>query len=370
MMDGVWFLEGVAADGSLVRHELKGFPCHIGRDVGNEVMVPSAGLSRRHAEFQLDVSGQLRLVDLDSSNGSFVNRERITGSALLSDGDVLHFATVEYRLVHQRGLPPPLPDSIEDIGRTVIVPKNLTLPRYFVPKERQFLELLGGKGISGAIQPIVRARDSTLFAWELLGRSTHPDLPGSPIHLFNMATQLGREVDLSAALREFGVRALAPHTHDMPLFVNTHPKETFEANFLASVERLQRECPQLHLVVEIHENAVMELDRMRELAASLNDLGVRFAYDDFGAGQARLNELGDVPPHFVKFDMGLVHNLHSASERKQKVVADLVRLVHELGSEALAEGVELEEEAVVCRQMGFDLIQGYLTGRPGPIPGV
>lgn len=137
---------------------------------------------------------------------------------------------------------------------------------------------------------------------------------------------------------------------------------------MQALERLQAEFPHLPLVVEIHENAVMEVDRMRELAGRLQSMGLQFAYDDFGAGQARLNELCEVPPSFVKFDMGLVRGIHQASERKQKVVADLVRLVHELGAMALAEGVEEAGEMAVCQQMGFELIQGYLTGRPGPIP--
>ena len=109
---------------------------------------------------------------------------------------------------------------------------------------------------------------------------------------------------------------------------------------------------------------------MKDLAARLSEIGVSFAYDDFGAGQARLNELGDVPAHFVKFDMGLIRGIHEASERKQRVVRDLVRLVLELGSVPLAEGVELEAEAVVCREMGFQLIQGYLTGKPMPLSSV
>jgi EAL domain-containing protein (putative c-di-GMP-specific phosphodiesterase class I) len=111
----------------------------------------------------------------------------------------------------------------------------------------------------------------------------------------------------------------------------------------------------------------METQRMRELGARLADIGVRFAYDDFGAGQARLNELGEVPAHFVKFDMGLIRDIHVASDRKQRVIRDLVKLVSELGSVSLAEGVEVEAEAQVCREMGFELIQGYLTGRPVPL---
>jgi EAL domain-containing protein (putative c-di-GMP-specific phosphodiesterase class I) len=148
------------------------------------------------------------------------------------------------------------------------------------------------------------------------------------------------------------------------LFVNTHPKETFEDSFFEELARLPTTGVPVQIVVEVHETAVMEIARMRELAARLKDIGVRFAYDDFGAGQARLNELGEVPAHFVKFDMGLVRGIHQASERKQKLVAELVRLVREFGSVALAEGVELKEEADACRAMGFELIQGYYTGRP------
>ncbi|MEF8722738.1 MAG: EAL domain-containing protein [Candidatus Accumulibacter delftensis] len=87
---------------------------------------------------------------------------------------------------------------------------------------------------------------------------------------------------------------------------------------------------------------------------------------DFGAGQARLLELADVPAHFVKFDIALIRDLHKASERKRQVVRDLVQMVLATGAVPLAEGVEDEEEAQLCTAMGFQLIQGYLTGRPIP----
>ena len=61
-----------------------------------------------------------------------------------------------------------------------------------------------------------------------------------------------------------------------------------------------------------------------ELAARLKDIDVRFAYDDFGAGQARLNELWEVPAHFVKFDMGLIRGIHEAGEAKRRGLAVMV----------------------------------------------
>ena len=364
-LDKAWFLESVATDGSRLTHVLRKLPFRVGREAGNDLTVDARGLSRVHAEFQADPTGQLRLADLDSTNGTFVNRERIRGSQLVVENDVIHFGNAEYRLGVESATQMARP--VEDGERTLIVPAGSTLSENFVRHERQFMELLRGNGLSAAAQPILDMRTGKLFAYELLGRCTHPDLPASPIHLFHLAAMLDREAELSAAFRTFGIDAIAPRLHGTKLFVNTHPTETFAESFFSALTALRAREGAPDLVVEVHETAVMEVARMKDLAARLAEIGVSFAYDDFGAGQARLNELGDVPAHFVKFDMGLVQGIHEASERKQRVVRDLVRLVLELGSVPLAEGVELEAEASVCREMGFHLVQGYLTGRPVPI---
>ena len=360
-----WFLESVAADGSRVTHAIHKLPFRVGRDPVSELAVDARGLSRQHAEFQADAEGALRLADLDSTNGTYVNRERIRGSRLVVENDVIHFGNAEYRLGADSATHMAM--AADDGERTLIAPAGSTLTENFVRHERQFMELLRGQGLAAAVQPIVHADTGKLFAYELLGRCTHPDLPASPIHLFHLAAMLDREAELSTAFRNYGIGAVAPRLNGTKLFVNAHPKETFEDGFFEALKALRAQPGAPDLVVEVHETAVMEIERMRELAARLATIGVSFAYDDFGAGQARLNELGDVPAHFVKFDMGLIRGIHEASERKQRVVRDLVKLVLDLGSVPLAEGVELEAEAVVCREMGFKLIQGYLTGKPVPV---
>jgi EAL domain-containing protein (putative c-di-GMP-specific phosphodiesterase class I) len=363
-----WFLESIASDGSRVTQSIHKLPFRVGRDIGNDLAVDARGLSRRHAEIDVDAAGRLQVIDLKSLNGTFVNRERVDGTRLLSENDVIHFGNAEYRLGSESASR--FADLPEDGERTLIVPAGQSLSERFVRHERQFLELLHGNGLSGAVQPIVEARDGKLFAYELLGRCTHPDLPASPIHLFHLAAMLDREAELSEAFRTWGIAAVAPRLHGTRLFVNSHPKETFAENFFTALQTLRAHQGAPNLVVEVHESAVMEIERMRDLAARLAEIGVQFAYDDFGAGQARLNELGDVPAHFVKFDMGLIHGIHQASERKQKVVRDLVRMVIEVGSMPLAEGVEEEAEAALCRDMGFQLVQGYLTGKPMPVTAV
>ncbi|MGZ5129712.1 MAG: EAL domain-containing protein [Caldimonas sp.] len=236
-----------------------------------------------------------------------------------------------------------------------------------VADEATFLRLIAGQGLSAAVQPIVAADDGRVLGYELLGRGTHPDLPASPIHLFSLAARLQRDAELSEAFRRHGVAAVASRLRGKMLFANAHPAETFEPGFLPGIARLVHDHPGLDLVVEIHETSVFQAKRMRELAAGLADLGVRFAYDDFGEGQARLIELGEVPAHFVKFDMALVNGLAAAGAGKQRVVSDLVRLVADLGSISLAEGIEAEADAELCRQMGFRLMQGYLFARPMPV---
>lgn len=364
MASSTWFLESVAAGGSRVTHRIDRLPFSVGRDTGNDLTIEAAGLSRRHAELQSDDQGGLLLVDLGSTNGTFVNRERLTDPRQLAPNDIIHFCQAEFRLTHDETLAgatvaQPFP------AHTMMVSQNVSqLSQNFVRHELQFLEFLAGRGMAAAAQPIVDAHTGKLLAYELLGRCTHPELPGSPMHLFMMAAALRREAELSAAFRDYGVAALAPKTQGVGVFVNTHPRETFTDEFFDSLHGLLALPGSPHLVVEVHESAVVEVDRMRELAARLAGIGVKFAYDDFGAGQARLNELAEVPAHFVKFDMGIVRNLHLASERKQRMVRDLVRMVLELGSVPLAEGVEQEAEAQICRDMGFRLIQGYLTGKP------
>lgn len=367
-----WFLESIAADGTHRVQPVHRLPFRIGRDPGlNDFVVDARGLSREHARLEADTAGSLRLTDLDSTNGTFVNRERIQGTRLVGENDILHFGNAEFRLGAQGGpetLPPPDEDDSE---RTMIVRTGgQKLTQNFVQYEREFFELLRGVGLAAAVQPIVDIGSRALFAYELLGRGAHPVLGPSPARLFELAERLEREAELSAAFRNYGVPIVAPRLGQARLFVNAHPKETFTQGFLDGLKALRQLPSAPRLVVEVHETAVVEIRDMAALAAELRKIDVPFAYDDFGAGQARLVELGEVLPDFVKFDMGLVNGLHAAGEGKQRVVRELVRLVLDLGSVPLAEGIDAEADAQICRDMGFQLLQGYLTGRPVPVDSI
>lgn len=88
---------------------------------------------------------------------------------------------------------------------------------------------------------------------------------------------------------------------------------------------------------------------------------------DFGAGQARLLELGEVPPDLLKFDVRFVRDLDRAPVSKRRLLKSLIDIARDLGVQPLAECIETAGEADVCIDLGFTHAQGYHYGRPVPI---
>ncbi|AQA18561.1 hypothetical protein BST95_10280 [Halioglobus japonicus] len=128
--------------------------------------------------------------------------------------------------------------------------------------------------------------------------------------------------------------------------------------------------PNLEIVLEIHERAVSDIDRMKHLQVELHRLGIGLAYDDFGAGQARLMELIEAPADYLKFDMNLIRKIDQAEPKRFEMVSMFVDIAKKVGSKTIAEGVETAGEAEACQSMGFDFIQGYYYGQPtqGALP--
>jgi EAL domain-containing protein (putative c-di-GMP-specific phosphodiesterase class I) len=213
-------------------------------------------------------------------------------------------------------------------------------------------------------QPIVSMHDRQVFGYEVLARSRFFGLR-DPRSMFAAAKILDLEAELSRILREEGVRngRVLPEGH--ALFVNTHPIEMDDVDLLLfSLQELRQLEPKRPLVLEIHESSVTKSETMQQLRSALADLNIDLAYDDFGAGQARLIELVEVPPHYLKFDMRLVQNIQTASVDRQRMLANLVQMVRELGITPLAEGIETSGDDAVCRQIGFTCAQGFFYGYP------
>ena len=130
------------------------------------------------------------------------------------------------------------------------------------------------------------------------------------------------------------------------------------------MERSRHEYSHIPIVLELHEQAVTNISAMKKLKDKLQNLEIELAYDDFGSGQARLMELVEAPPDYLKFDITLVREIDKASEKHKEMVHMLMKLAHKMKIKTLAECLERKEEVNTCKELGFDFIQGFYYGHP------
>jgi len=354
-----WYLEG-SVDGvaSPTRFRLKDFPIRIGRRASVDIMLLGSEVSSLHAEiFERDE--RLWVRDMGSMNGTRLNQELLTDAAPLSDGDILHFANLEF-VLERIGAAAPRPTAM-------LAPRSGRLVQGARSQAVTLRQMIDSARVQVVFQPIVQLSDGTRFAFEVLGRGAHGGLPQSPGPLFEIAQAAGLAAPLSALFRQAGAAAAVGLAGAPSIFFNIHPSEMVQPGFLASLEAMGEQHPSLSVVLEVHETTVTDPRSMRELRAALTALGIGLAFDDFGAGQSRLLELAESPPDYLKFDIHLVRNIHNAPASRQSMVENLVNIVRNMGVYCLAEGIECQQELDTCVQMGFEFGQGYLLGRPQPV---
>lgn len=355
-----WYLEGLVEQGQvLLRLPLDELPIVIGREPGLALADATPLLSRRHAEID-EREGQLVLRDLGSTNGTFVNHSLVADETRLEEGDIIHFAEAEFRLCRQAQ------SEREEPASTGVFDGSIAgaLPT----EKRSLMDMLGTGAITALFQPLVTLSDERVFAYECLGRGSHPRLPQSPEDLFRIAEAASSEVRLSEAMRHQGVALARQAGLELPLFINIHPRETTRpGRMLDDLSAIRENHPQLTLVLEIHEKAIPSVTDMAAMRTRLRELGIGLAYDDFGAGQARLMELTEVPPDYLKFDISLVRDVDRAGPKRQEMLQMLVQFARGAGIEPIAEGVSTAGEAQACREVGFELAQGFLFARPAPL---
>ncbi len=336
------------------RVDVSTYPFRIGRLSSLHVCLPCPTISQIHAEIDRGESSLL-LRDLASKNGTFLNGRRVRDVVPLEEGDVIQLASTAFRLGR---------DAVPATANATSNRANATLA--FATAAASFDRLMSDRAIIPHFQPIVRTDDLVSVGFELLSRGTLNGLE-TPKAMFSAAERLNQARPLSMLLRSQGVQAGLRLTGHPNLFVNTHPEEIGTIELFESLREIRRLAPEQPITLEIHEAAVTSTVAMRALRVILNELDMRLAFDDFGAGQARLHDLADTPPDYVKFDIHLIRDIHLASNKRLTLLKSLVHMVQDLGIVTIAEGVEYEEELNTCRQLGFEMAQGFFFGRPAPV---
>jgi EAL domain-containing protein (putative c-di-GMP-specific phosphodiesterase class I) len=349
------------AGGPAERVPLLKVPFTLGRSETADHTIYSSKVSKEHAVIVR--SGERYAVrDLDSTNGIFVNGQR-ANNQVLEDGDILHVAHVEFCFRHPaRPEVPVTPRSDDAVERTQML--HAEQPDSLIRGTELLREMIRTQAVEIAYQPIVDLRTRTVVAYEALARGVHPELSRSPGVLLALAEQCGVVIELSRMFARLAVSSCGRLPRGTKIFVNMHADELTRPDLLQSLSELRARASSDHpVVLEIAEASVTDVVAMAGNKAAFTSLGMEFAYDDFGAGQARLVELTDIPPDYLKIDKAMIQGIEAAAPR-QEMVAALLRVVRRLGVRVIAEGVETELVAGICQRLGCDLGQGFLFGRP------
>jgi EAL domain-containing protein (putative c-di-GMP-specific phosphodiesterase class I)/pSer/pThr/pTyr-binding forkhead associated (FHA) protein len=362
-LKGAFHLEShVEGSRQLRRIRIHPVPFRIGRRAGLDLVLSSDSVSKTHAEIYWAEDG-LHLHDLGSTNGTFLNRQQVD-DALLREGDIVHFADFEFRLAQVEDAEAIAPESSDEPATVALGHKNL--PHKFIQGTRELKELIRDKAVTTVFQPIVLLPKGTVVAYEALGRGRHPGLPESPTELFKIAETIGLEAELSRLFRWKAVELVRYRTGLPKLFLNTHAAELEEPGLLESLKDLREMAPWLQLALEIHESVLADPAMIATLRSQLSAIQIGLAYDDFGAGQARLLELGEAPPNYLKFDIRFVAGIDHAPSSKRRLLTSLITMARDLLMKTVAEGIETPGEAEVCSRLGFTHAQGFHFGRPIP----
>ena len=211
-----------------------------------------------------------------------------------------------------------------------------------------------------AFQPILDLGTHRTFAYEALVRTDEESLKRADV-LIATAERLGRIHDLGRTVRAHVARAAPGVPEDAMIFVNVHGLELTDEDLFGDSCALAPLASRI--VLEITERIGLDAVAGPARVAMLRQRGYRIAVDDLGAGYAALGAIATLEPEIVKLDMSLIRDIDQHAT-KRRVVGAIATLCRELGSRVIAEGVETQAELGAIRDLGIDLIQGFLLARP------
>lgn len=229
-----------------------------------------------------------------------------------------------------------------------------------------------GEGLEIRIQPQVHLASGKVSGFEALMRWKHHERGYiSPAEFIPIAESSSLIGDLGLwVLRASCMWMKSEIDRGSPAWdvaVNVSAAQLWQGNFEADVERvlLETGLPASRLTLELTESAFEKEGeaRVRRALEKLQKLGVKVALDDFGTGYSSLGYLNQLPFTKLKIDRIFVDDVDN-DPSKRKLLAGIVALGRGLNYITIAEGAETPGEVEVLRQLGCDLVQGFVFSRP------
>ena len=232
-------------------------------------------------------------------------------------------------------------------------------------------EALELKNVVLAYQPVVAANRMNRPAF-FEGLIRVLDKTGRPIPAREFITQiddhpLGRKVDALAL--ELGLRALAENP-SLRLSINLSARSIGYTPWLRALDEGLRDDRFIgeRLILEITESSALLIpDVVRAFMDELQDKGISFALDDFGAGYSSFRYLRDLYFDIIKIDGQFIRGIHQDPDN-QVLTKAMVSIGRHFDMMTVAETVETVEEAQYLAGIGVDCLQGYYLGAPSLKP--
>src|SRR5215204_6444808 len=233
--------------------------------------------------------------------------------------------------------------------------------------ETDLRQAVAAKQFHLVFQPLVNAKTQKLIGFEALIRWNHPQRGFVPPNVFiPVAEESGLMPVIGEWVIDEACRAVATWPDPITVALNISPKQIVMASLPNLVsEALSRwKVPGNRIELEVTEGIFLgdngpTLDVMKRLRA----LGVGIALDDFGTGYSSIGYLNKAIFHKLKIDGSFVRDCGSRPENVA-IIKSIVQLAKSFRMSVTAEGVETAEDFERMRELGCDIIQGYLFGKP------
>ncbi|TLP61225.1 MULTISPECIES: GGDEF domain-containing protein [Pseudomonas] len=231
--------------------------------------------------------------------------------------------------------------------------------------------ILAQRSVHSLFQPIVCLSERRILGYEALSRGPSNSPLHSPLTLFAVARQAERLSELEVLCRATACQRFSEQGLAGKLFLNVSPESLLEPHHpsgrtLKMLEQFGLSPSQV--VIELTEQTPTEdFQLLFNALHHYRDMGFSIALDDLGAGYSSLRLWSELRPDYVKIDRHFIDGIHQ-DPLKREFVGSILQIARASRAQVIAEGIELAEELAVLSEMGIDLVQGYLLGRPQEFP--
>ena len=235
----------------------------------------------------------------------------------------------------------------------------------------EFRRLINEELISYHFQPIIDAKDGSVFAYEALMRVDLPTLH-SPADVLRLAREENclHEVERITFFRASSAyQALENAGKVVPsalLFVNSIASQYLTPDELSEYSaRYASILPRI--VIEITEEECLDPKALR-IKQTIRGSSGAFALDDYGSGYSNERSLLELSPNYIKIDLSIIRSIDTDANKRQ-IVSNTVSYAHQRGMKVVAEGLETADEVRTVLSLGVDLLQGFFLAMPQVEPG-